>query len=329
MHLYAALDRVLVVRGDRSDPESSVEITRESLHENDLECLAADPAVPDRLFVGTVDNGLQRSTDGGETWEAVGDFDDRVTAVTISPHDPETIWVGTEPSAVYRSTDGGVSFEHRDGLRELPSESHWSFPPRPDTHHVRWLAVHPEDPATLYVAIEAGAFVRTTDAGETWEDHPPGARQDNHTLATHAEDPDRVYTAAGDGYAESADRGQTWDHPQDGLEHRYVWGLAVDPEDPDRVVVSAANGARTAHRKATAEAYVYRRDGNGWELAMDGLPDPDGTIRAVLRPGRDAGEFFACTNRGLFWSEDGAGTWSKLPVTLGENPASHDLAVVG
>jgi len=338
MRLYAALDdRVLVIghRDDGDDIRTDKRHASEHLVGRDPECLATSRATPDRVFVGTVESGLLRSRDGGETWDTVGEFEDRVTAVTVSPHDPDVIWVGTEPSAVYRSVDGGRIWEHREGLTDLSSSSRWSFPPRPHTHHVRWLNVDPRDPDRVYVAIEAGAFVRTTDGGRTWEDHPEGARRDNHTIATHPDAPGRVYVAAGDGYAESEDGGETWRYPQDGLDHRYVWGLAVDPGDPDRVVVSAASGARAAHWADTAEAYVYRRadddDDRGWQRAMGGLPDPEGTVRAFLAPGLAAGEFVALTNRGLYRSEDGALSWDRLDVSWPgeyEEQVGRGLAVV-
>lgn len=293
-----------------------------------FECLAASPAAPERLFAGTVEEGLLRSEDGGETWEAVGAFEDRVTAATVSPHDPDTVWAGTEPSRVYRSTDGGDSWVERPGLADLPSADRWSFPPRPHTHHVRWIAVDPEDPERLYVAIEAGALVRSADGGETWQDHPEGARLDNHAIATHADRPGRLYVAAGDGYAESHDRGDTWSYPQPGLEHRYVWSVAVAADDPDLVVVAAASGARRAH-DPDGTAYVYRREGDGWAVAMDGLPGPEGTGRAVL-DARD-GWFYAVTNHGLFRSPTGE-EWDRIPIEWPE-PVSEQLprglAVVG
>lgn len=308
--VYAALDDRLLVARDAGGWTASEHLTGRS-----VECVAAAPDAPERVFAGTVDSGLLRSTDGGQRWELVGELGDRVTAVAVSPHDPADVWVGTEPSAVYRSTDGGDTFEHLDGLTDLPGSDRWSFPPRPDTHHVRWIALDPHDPAHVYVAIEAGAFVRSLDGGETWEPHPGGGRRDNHTLATHPDAPCRVYTAAGDGYAESTDCGETWTYPQEGLEHRYVWGLAVDPGDPERVVVSAATGAYSAHTPDSASAYVYRRehaDGR-WRVAMDGMPDARGTVRAVLDTG-GPGEFYALTNRGLFSSDDGARSWHPLDI---------------
>jgi len=339
---YAALDdRVLVVRGH--DP-SAAERTGgdadwtadEVLVGRDFECVAASAERPDRAFVGTVESGIHRTVDGGDTWERVApDIDDRVTSLAVSPHDPDVVWAGTEPSAVYRSTDGGDGWAALPSLSALPSESEWAFPPRPHTHHARWLEPDPTDPERLYVAIEAGALVRTTDAlaatadddgTEVWQDRPEGARYDNHTLATHPDAEGRVYTAAGDGYAQSEDGGDTWNYPQEGLGQRYVWGLAVSRADPDTVVVSAASGPRSAHTVSTAEAYVYRTTNAGrdepteWHLAMDGLPDPEGTVRSVLAA---AGEsiLFALNNRGLYRSADAGASWKRVPL---EWPGSYE-----
>ncbi|AEM58195.1 hypothetical protein HISP_13270 [Haloarcula hispanica N601] len=320
---YAALgDRVLVGDGHSGWDDGLIG--------HDIECVAAEAAEPDRAFVGTVDAGLQRTTDGGATWESALDAGDRVTSVTVSPHDADVVWAGTEPSAVYQSTDGGETWTEKPGLTELDSASRWSFPPRPDTHHVRWIALAPDDPEQVYAAIEAGAFVRSPDGGGRWVDHPEGARRDNHTLATHPDAPDRVYTAAGDGYALSTDRGTTWTHPQEGLGHRYVWGLAVHPDDPDCIVVSAASGPRSAH-STSGESYVYRWDGDRWRQSMDGLPGPAGLARPILTADPDDG-FLALTNHGLFQSKRGE-TWTRegpdgvgWPVEYDQVPSG--LAVV-
>lgn len=329
MRVYAAIeDRLLIVHLDRTGAGVTVDGVEER-RVGDPQCVAVSPHEPDRVFVGTRERGLQRSVDGGATFERVDDgfASSFVTAVAVSPHDPQEVWAGTEPSGVARSIDSGESWHRCSGLTDLPSAGRWSFPPRPDTHHVRWLEPDPVERGRLYVAIEAGAFIRSPDGGVTWLDHPEGARRDNHTLATHPEAPGRVYTAAGDGYAESTDGGKTWAHPQTGLEHRYVWGLAVDPGDHETVVVSAASGARTAHRPERADAHVYRRDGTGegWQRAMRGLPDTEGTVRAVLAAG-EAGEFLALTNRGLFYSGDAARSWSRLDLSV--DAVGRGLAVV-
>ena len=344
---YAALDdRLLVVRTDDGDEWTA----SERLVARDFECVAASDERSGRAFAGTVESGVQRTTDGGDSWERVAPHvEDRVTALAVSPHDPDVVWAGTEPSAVYRSTDGGDSWVGLPPLTDLRSESNWSFPPRPHTHHVRWLEPDPHDPGRLSVAIEAGAVVRTDDAltardddadgTDTWEDHPSGARRDNHTLAAHPAAEGRVYTAAGDGYAQSEDGGDTWTYPQAGLGHRYVWGLAVPRSDPDTAVVSAATGPRSAHTVSTAEAYVYRTTNAGrdesteWDLAMDGLPPAEGTVRSVLAAA-DGGVLYALNNRGLYRTADATAdvcSWERVDVDWPdeyESQTPRGLAIV-
>ena len=329
--IYAPLrDRLLVVAGE-DDPTAT-----ERLADRDLECVAASPAAPERVFAGTFESGLLRSADGGDTWERVGTETiepDAVTSATVSPHDPDEVWVGTEPSRIYRSTDSGDAWERRPGITDLPSESEWYFPPRPHTHHVRWIEVDPNEPERLYVGIEAGALVVSEDAGETWRERPPGSRRDNHSLATHPDAPGRVWSAAGDGYAESRDGGETWEHPQEGLDHRYCWSVAPDPGDPGTVLISSATGARTAHRTDSAESYVYRKtDGSEWErLDGRGLPAGEGVVRAVIATGDEPGTFYAVNNRGPFRTDDAGDDWDRLDVEWPEayaTQAPRGLAVV-
>jgi photosystem II stability/assembly factor-like uncharacterized protein len=347
--LYAAMRGALVVvRGVEAGSGSDAVDRR--LADHDLECVAVHPDAPDVVLVGTFDGGLYRSDDGGEAFVRVGEgvFDSgHVTSLAVNPHDPGEWWAGTEPSAVYRSTDAGRTWARRPGLTDLPSSSGWSFPPRPETHHVRWIEVDPADPARLYVGIEAGALVRTDDRGATWTDRVPTSRRDNHSLATHPDAPGRAWSAAGDGYAETDDGGETWEYPQAGLDHRYCWSVAVDPGDPGTVLVSAASGAYRAHRANSAESYVYRKradpnpNGTGgggtgpaagrWERLDDrGLPTGEGVTRAVIAAGLAAGEFYAATNEGLYRTRDAGDAWTRLDVPWDELASStaRGLAVV-
>lgn len=325
---YVAYPKGLVVTTDVSSRGSGDAVVR--LPHRRVECVAVSPAAPERVFAGTFDAGLWRSDDGGETFEPVGEGidQDAVTALAVSSHDPDTVWAGTEPSRIYRSTDGGDTWRRLEGLADVPSAEEWSFPPRPDTHHVRWIEPSPGDPKTWYVGIEAGAFVVTRDGGKTWTDRPPGSRRDNHTIATNPAAPDRVYSTAGDGYAESTDSGQTWTEITDGLQHRYCWGLAVDPGDPDTVVASASSGARDAHR--TGPSYLYRKsptnDGDRWERLDGATPQAgDDARRAVLASGDDPGELYAACDDGLFRTSDAGDSWEGcLTVADAEGGSAGD-----
>lgn len=297
---YAAMADAVAVAGDG--------VKRIVLSGLDVQCVAAGPD-PARAFVGTTE-GLHRTTDAGDTGDRV--LEGHVTAVAVSPHDPDEVWAGTEPSRVFRSTDGGRTFERLDGLTDLPSSDGWSFPPRPHTHHVRWLQPDASDPDRWYAAIEAGALVHTPDGGETWVDRVPSGPRDTHGMAVHPDAPDRLYSAAGDGYVESTDGGETWERRQEGLDHRYCWSVAVAADDPDHRLLSAASGAGSAH-SPPGEGHLYRRTDGAWE-PVDGLPTGRGVYRQVLAGGED---FWTLSNRGLYRSPDGR-QWEQVAIPWAE-----------
>src|ERR687893_1726096 len=99
--LYAAGDRaVAIVENGR------IELTLEG---RGARCVAVGPEGPDTLYVGTSDEGLFKSEDGGKGWERLsGGEHPRVTSVAVSPADG-AIYAGTEPSTLFVSRDGGES----------------------------------------------------------------------------------------------------------------------------------------------------------------------------------------------------------------------------
>lgn len=264
IRLYAAADgAVTIVENGR------VERTLEG---RGARCVAVDPGDPDTLYVGTSDEGLFKSEDGGRSWEKVSGIEHpRVTAVAVSSADG-AIYAGTEPSALFVSRDGGDSWRELEGLRNLPSAPTWSFPPRPWTSHVRAIAPSHADPDLVVAGIELGGIVRSPDGGETWQDQRPGAYADCHSLAAHPSAPGTLYEAGGGGFAESADFGDSWRAADEGMGLHYAWGLAVDSEDPTLVYASAASGPGRAHGGGPSGAAVYRRrDGGRWETLLEGL----------------------------------------------------------
>jgi photosystem II stability/assembly factor-like uncharacterized protein len=292
-------------------------------------CVAVDPLYPEEVYCGTFGRGLWRSNDAGRTWENVGtnSIHEQVMSVAISPlersHGQSVIYAGTEPSAIFRSEDGGASWRDLATLRRLPSAPTWSFPPRPDTSHVRWITPDPLQPGRIYAAIEAGALIRSFDGGETWEDRKPEGPFDTHTLSLHRLAPNRLYSAAGDGFmrpgngfVQSDNGGVTWFRPDDGLHHHYLWSVAVDPTDPDILVISAAQGPQQAHNPMSAASAVYRRSYNSpWQQVQAGLPEEKGLLTFILTTNpAEAGVFYAGSNKGIFRSTDAGVSWEALPI---------------
>ena len=296
------------------------------------ECLkGTDPQIvefdfknPSRAYCGTFGDGLWKTDDSGQTWKRIGNgaiSSQNVTSVSVSLLARENsfsrVYVGTEPSALYISNDGGESWEKMEALNKLPSSTSWSFPPRPWTHHVRWIESDANNPDYVFVAIEAGALVQSRDSGRTWMDRVEQGPYDTHTLVTHPRAPRRLYSSAGDGYFESFDYGESWSRPMEGMRHSYLYGLAVDPGDPQVVIVSASVGPSKAYSIENAESFIYRRneDDKKWEAVSNGLPRPSETTITLLAANPKAeGEFYAANNRGLFISTDSGVSWGKLDI---------------
>lgn len=307
--LVAAPDRVLSL-----DPRSGRWRTGAGLGARRPTCIAADGRATGRAWCGTKEEGVFRSEDGGRSWQSTGLRGEHVTAIAASPIEEDLVWAGTEPSAVWRSEDAGSTWERSGGLSELPSASEWSFPPKPQTHHVRWIACHPTDAGRLWIAVEAGALVTTADGGETWIDRAPGGPRDTHELGVHPERPDTLRVSAGDGYFESEDGGSAWATPRAGLEVDYLRSVAIDPADPEVVLVSAASRARTAYAAGRSDGRLYRKEGTGavWERVLDGWPEPAETIAPLLAAGSAGGEIWAADERGVHRSEDGGRRWRRV-----------------
>jgi len=321
--------RIFVVTGDEV---VRLTLTRTRAHDAQTiltvaapRCVAVDPGDPDRVYVGTFDDGLYASDDGGDTWRESwkGVADRRVMSVAVSRSHQvagvSVVYAGTEPSNLYRSEDGGKTWQLLPELRRVPSEPRWSFPPRPWTHHVSTIALDPANPDGLVVGIELGGVMRSSDGGRTWIDHNRQAHSDAHQLITHPLAPERVYEVAGQGIAVSPDRGQSWRRLDDGLDRHYAWATAADPADPDLWYASVSRSPYAAHGNGDGQALLVRSHGNGWEridtwgeepalrrmpYALAALPDQPGRLLVGLRGGS------------MLVTGDAGDTWSRLEPRL-------------
>ena len=165
----------------------------------------------------------------------------------------------------------------------------------------------------MFAAIEAGALVQSSDGGETWHDRTSDGPRDTHQLTLHHSSGNRLYSAAGDGYFESRDGGETWQRHEEGLHHNYAWSIAVDHGDPDNIILSSAASPQHSHGDP-AESFIYRRQANmPWHELGGDLPSPSGRRTAVLAAHpRRAKTFFAVWEEDVFRSSDGGECWTKL-----------------
>ncbi len=289
-------------------------IVETALPGSGVQCLALDPHHPGTIYAGSRGNGVLKSSDWGAHWQDMHLPQKDVFSIAVSPADG-TLYAGCEPSMLFRSGDGGQTWEELSALRSIPSAPTWSFPPRPWTSHVRWIAPNPHDASLLIVGIELGGLMYSHDGGQTWLDHRPNAQRDVHALAWHPRVPGRAYEAGGGGTAWSHDGGQTWQRIDAGRDRHYTWAIAVDYDDPNCWYVSACPGPREAHySKGSAQAYIYRWRGNGpWQALDGGLPQPLQSLPYALAS--IPGQLYAgLSNGGIYASYDGGDNWKQLAL---------------
>jgi photosystem II stability/assembly factor-like uncharacterized protein len=154
--------------------------------------LKGSPVDPNRLYASqsTSWHGqvLQRSNDGGKTWEAVGNkfayegvagthqwYDGtphpwefkRVWHLEPSLTDPDTVYAGVEDAALFRTTDGGQTWAELAGLRRHTTGNRWQ--PGAGGLCLHTILLDPSDPGRMFIAISAAGAFRTDDGGQTWK----------------------------------------------------------------------------------------------------------------------------------------------------------------
>lgn len=297
-----------------------------SLAGSGAQCLAVDPSDPDVVFAGLREAGLRRTTDGGRTWVDCLLPSPGVFSVAVSAADG-AVYAGTEPSALFRSDDGGNTWTELTTLLDLPSRPSWSFPPRPWTSHLRWIAPSPHDADLLLVGIELGGLMRSIDRGATWQDHRPGAQRDVHSITWHPQAEGRAYEAGGGGAAWSRDGGETWQAADAGRDRHYTWAVAVEPSNADAWYVSASTGPFAAHGRGDPRARIYAWRDSSWHALGGGLPEPLDAMPYALLATND--RLFAALANGQLWeSHDRGESWHPAPLEGDELTRLNALAGV-
>lgn len=290
--------------------------------------LATDPVNKGVVYAGTRDNGLLRSDDAGDTWQAVGLADVTVKSIAISRSDPQTIYVGAKPPALYVSHDGGGSWTERESFRRL-RRWFWFTPAEAGDPYIMGLAVSPTDPNVVIAGVEYGGMFRSVDGGITWSEHLKSTSRDCHALKFHDTDGGWVYQAGG-GWpaAVSSDGGVTWAQPRRGLRWSlYGMTCAADALRPEVWYLSAAphvvfpqlHMMPRGHADGSANAFVFRKRGDShWERLGGGLPQPlDYMAYELLTDPAESGHVYAGLSNGDVWhSTDYGDTWRQLPLNL-------------
>lgn len=119
-----------------------------------MEVVVQHPADPKHLLVGTSDDGVRVSVDGGKSWnEGKGLPNTAFYAVCVSS-DKQTIYAGGYQTGLWKSSDRGFS---------------WSLLWQdPEIEAVYAIFVHPDDPRHMMVGTSGQGIYESRDGGKTW-----------------------------------------------------------------------------------------------------------------------------------------------------------------
>jgi photosystem II stability/assembly factor-like uncharacterized protein len=285
------------------------------------------------VFAGIhFEGGLYFSGDDGTTWE------ERTHGLTIQhvysmrsvdEGGKPIIYAGTEPPSLFRSEDYGLSWRELPAMKSVPNTDQWRFPMKPNIPHTKTMAFDPRNPKVIYVGVEQGALLKTTDGGETWRELEAYSTPDDpyykdiHQLVLQPSEPDELYMTSGPGLYHSTDGGETFEHLTDhGFRIGYPDQMLLSPLDPKVIFMagSAENPGtwRNSHH-AGSTVVRSRNGGRDWEISNKGLPESmQGNIEAMSMAISPTGfSIFAGTTEGkVYCTEDGAESWVEIATGL-------------
>jgi len=277
-------------------------------------------------FAGAFHGGIHVSADDGRTWEPRGNGltqNDVYSLAARRINGRVRVFAGTEPAHLFVSDDLGLNWSEIPSLRSVPSVPKWSFPAPPHIGHVKHINFDPDDPMTIYAAVEVGGLLKSADGGEHWVEFP-SLYEDVHRLMIHPTGPKFLYAVTGRGLYVGPEGGAKWEQ-WTGRENEiggYPDGLVYRPSDPKLMFMTAAHDApgtwRTTHFAGTRISRS-KDGGHSWEILKTGLPDRlQASIEAFCleEAGNSTAIFAATTSGEIFCSEDLGDSWKTILTGL-------------
>ena len=330
-------------------------------------------SLPDRrdgMWYAALDHGhfgakLQRSNDGGISWEEVDVpcYPDkpaeeavnadgrpvpwslqRIWALEGGGDDrPGELWAGTIPGGLFRSRDRGASWSLVESLWHHPSRREW-FGGGADAPGIHSVLVDPFDSRRVLVAVSCGGVWETTDDGQSWSARSEGMRadfmppdrahdpviQDPHRVVACPVDFNRMWAQHHCGIWRSCDGARTWNEVKEAGPSTFGFAVAVHPRDSDTAWFVPARSDQLRVPVDGRLVVTRTRDGGrSFDVLRRGLPQTH-AYDLVLRHALDVDDSGArlaigSTTGGLWISENGGDSWTAPDVRL---PPIHALRFV-
>jgi hypothetical protein len=315
--------------------------------------IKGSPADPNRLYAsqstGWFGQLIQRSNDGGVTWEPVGNKFDyegmpgthqwydgtqhpwefkRVWQLEPSLTDPDTVYAGVEDAAIFRSTDAGQTWQELPGLRAAKGHL-WS--PGAGGMCAHTIILDPSNPNRMYTAISAAGAFRSDDAGQTWHPITHGLKSDGelpdpdaevghcvHNIAMHPSRPGVLFMQKHWDVMRSDNAGDLWQEVSGNLPSDFGFPIAVHAHEPETIyVVPIKSDSEHFPPDGKLRVYRSRTGGNQWEALTNGLPQENcyvNVLRSALAVDKldSCGIYFGTTGGQVYASADSGDHWAPI-----------------
>jgi len=315
------------------------------------------PVNPDRMYAsqssGWFGQVVQRSDDGGRTWNPVGNdfryegeagthqwYDGtphpwefaRVWHLEPSPTDADVVYAGVEDAALFRSGDGGRTWSELPGLRGHGSGPHWQ--PGAGGMCLHTIVLSPSRPGRILTAISAAGAFRSDDDGRSWRPINKGLRSEGipdpdaevghcvHHIAGHPARPDVLYMQKHWDVLRSDDGGDSWREVSGNLPTDFGFVIDVHAHDPETIYVVPIT-SDSLHYPPDGRLRVFRSrtGGDEWEALSEGLPQEHcyvNVLRDAMAVDRldPCGVYFGTTGGTVYVSPDGGDHWAPIVTDL-------------
>jgi photosystem II stability/assembly factor-like uncharacterized protein len=295
--------------------------------------VAADPANPDRIVVGTWGGGVWKTTNSGQHWTPLTDQLTSASIISVALSGSQIIYAGTSETyqgsgiGVLRSLDDGASWQVLGGTPFKQRTVSAVVPDPTDPVNTIYAAVGDIGSLTQGLATNRGVW-KTTDAGATWVNTTASVFSPTESvtaLVMDPADPLRLYAAVGEakgtttdnGAYRTDDGGQTW-HKLTGFppsNFAAVIRLALAPSDPN---VLYAYVSAPANNSNTSFFGVYRSADAGDTWVKTNTPAGLGgnavTTAFAVDP-NDANHLFVGRAKlvdSVMTTTDGGQTWKDI-----------------
>src|SRR4026209_470260 len=315
--------------------------------------LKGSTANPNRIYAsqwsGWFGQLIQRSNDGGKTWEPVGNkftyegptgthlrYDGtphpwefaRVWHLEPSLTDPDTVYAGIQDAALFKSTDGGQNWQELSGLRKHQTGSGWQ--PGACGLCLHTILLDPTNPQRMGVAISAAGAFRPDDGGTTWQPINKGLRSEGipnptaevghsvHRIAQERSRPGVLFMQKHWDVMRGDNGGDSWSEVSGNLPTDFGFPIDIHAHEPDTIyVVPIKSDSEHYHTEGKLRVYRSRSGGNEWEALTNGLPQKDCYVN-VLRDAMAAdsldkcGIYFGTTGGQIYASGDAGDHWTPI-----------------